>query len=369
MNEPRLDHHTGKTFGDLVPPRSHETSVIERRVRDFLVDAGYPITSESVGILCHHPEERHSFLTLTPDIVFEDWRLVVEVDPCPEIDKNSTRGSTHHGKEDEDRLRNALLADVGWTTLRLRIGATTGDEIGNRDVIVESSGFTKAAQTALTEALDDFKAGRPPQVRIAKKAASPRPAQRKSQVINIGEHGYSDSGHIFSWLPSLESKEKVTLRLAMSGRFLYNYNRVPLFIAEVALHEVPRDEWKARLTDYLQTHPDSITGTTKWPWGHSVLVGDGSAEAEQIRAACEHEKHTLDRLDFWFTSSGHIVQHYSPTALYATDDTDKAVAALHPEAVELGYHFTGVTSEDGYRGPYQRLYVSRDQIVATSLDE
>lgn len=370
MSEPRVDHQTGKTFGDLVPPRSHETSVIERTVRDFLITAGYPVAKKSVGILCHHPDE-YAFLTLTPDIVLEDWRLVVEVDPCAPVD--GMRGATHRGKEEVDRLRNTLLADVGWTTLRLRIGATLGEEIGDRDVLVESSSFTRSAQTALIEALDDFKADRPPRVRVAKKSASPRrSAQRKSQLVNIGEHRYSDGGFIFSWFPSLESKDKIVFRLPMGGRFLYTHDthsRVPLFVAEVGLHEVAREEWKPRLTDYLLAHADSIAGTTKWPWGKSILTGDGSAAAREISTACEHEKHTIDRMNFWFTVSGHLAQRSSPTALYATEDTEAPpLVALHPEAVEIGYRFAGVTSEKGYRGPYQRLYISRDPAVAAQVD-
>lgn len=364
VSQTAADPRTGKTFGELVPPRTHETSVIERGVRDFLIDAGYPVTKRRTGILCHHPDEGQTFLTLTPDIVLAEWRLVIEVDPCTELSRASTRGTTHRGMENEDRLRNDLLAAVGWQTLRLRLGASEGDNIGDRDVIVESSAFTKSAQAALTEALDDFKADREPCVRVVKKGPSPRPAKRRSHVVNIGEYNYSDDGYIFSWFPSLDSKAKVTLRLPMAGRFLYTHDRVPRFIAEVGLHEVPRDEWRTRLTDFLCEHAEQATGTTKWPWGDTILVGDGSPDAAAIMLACEHEKHTIDRIDFWFTVSGHPVQHPTPTALHASADQEPVVA-LHPDALSLGYRFSGVTAEHGYRGPYQRLYLSRDPETAT----
>ena len=55
MTEPAIDPHTQRTFGDVVPLRSHETSAIEKQVRRFLRDAGYAMAKR--GVLCHHPDE------------------------------------------------------------------------------------------------------------------------------------------------------------------------------------------------------------------------------------------------------------------------------------------------------------------------
>lgn len=216
MTEQMIDARTGATFGDVVPLRSHSTSAIEKQVRRFLREAGYPVAKR--GVLCHHPDEGKTFLTLTPDAVVEECRLAIEVDPCSPI---HFHGSSHHAEAEfeKDRIRNSLLGAVGWTVLRLRFGATEGMHIGDRDVVVASSSFTKAVQAALLEALEDFRANREPRVRVVAKAASPRPAKRRSHVVNIGEYKYSDDGHLFNWHPTLEA-DKIALRLCMNGRYL-----------------------------------------------------------------------------------------------------------------------------------------------------
>lgn len=70
-----VDPHTGRTFGDVVPARSTASSKIEKQVRDFLAEAGYPIPERAVGVLCHHTDAGKTFLTLTPDVVMEQHRL------------------------------------------------------------------------------------------------------------------------------------------------------------------------------------------------------------------------------------------------------------------------------------------------------
>ena len=79
------DTQSGAAFGDLVESRSRETSAIERRVFDYLREVGVPVGEQRPGILCHHPgvdragrpiERSKGHLTITPDIVIPDWRLV-----------------------------------------------------------------------------------------------------------------------------------------------------------------------------------------------------------------------------------------------------------------------------------------------------
>jgi len=353
MTEPLIDARTGATFGDVVPLRSHSTSAIEKQVRRFLREAGYPVAKR--GVLCHHPDEGKTFLTLTPDGVIEECRLAIEVDPCSPV---RFHGSSHHAETEfeKDRVRNSLLGAVGWTVLRLRLGATEGMHIGDRDVVVESSSFTKAAQAALLAALEDFRANREPRVRVVAKAASPRPAQRRSHVVNIGEYKYSDDGHLFNWHPTLEA-DKITLHLCMNGRYLYTHGRSALFIAEIGLHEVPRVEWRERLTEFLRDREPASLGTTKWPWGDTILDTAPGPIGEDIRERSEHEKHTLDREEFWFTLTGHPAPAWTPEALMSpAGDT---IAKLRPQARDLGYRFANVTLEQGVYGPYQRVVVSR----------
>lgn len=319
----------------------------------FLRGAGFDIR-DRVGVLCHHPEVGKTFLTLTPDIVMPDLRLVVEVDPCG--DSDHSHACSHAGKEDTDRLRNDLLAVVGWTVIRLRLGATVGQHIGDRDVVVESSGFTKAAQAALLEAIGDFTSLRPPTVRVVAKGKSPARAQRRSHVVNIGLDRYTDDTFWFTWYPSLDSPEKVLLRLAANGRYLYNKG----YVAEIGLHDVDQSAWKARLTGYLANRtPDDLVGTTKWPWGDLLLITDDPDDGivRAIIDASDHEKQTIDRVTFYFSTRGHHIGHWTPASLVRADGSP--LAFIHPDAVDAGYRFAAVTSRDGYRGPFQEVFITR----------
>jgi len=361
-----VDPHTGRTFGDVVPTRSRATSKVEAQVRDFLAASGYPVPTRRVGVLCHHTDARKTFLTLTPDVVFEDLRLAVEVDPCGD----TNRYDTHAGDQAKDRLRNDLLAAVGWTVIRLRLDAKEGDHIGERDVVVESSGFTKAAQTALIEAIDDHRAQRPARVRFVPKGTSPTPAKRRSPVVNIGLDRYSDDTYWFTWYPNLDSPESHKYRLAANGRYLYARDGLgSVFVAELGLQEVDRADWKARLTDYLADKtPADLRGTTKWPWGDTLLLPATHADpaapdepadpvvADIIRAS-DHEKQTIDRINFWFTFSGDHVAGWTPDTLHRADETP--IVSMHPDAVAVGYRFAAVSLDRGYRGPYQRITITR----------
>jgi len=88
---------------------------------------------------------RHRLMTLTPDIALVAHRIDVEVDPCGA----SSRGYSHRGEEERDASRNALMAEAGWTVIRLRLGAAECMSIGPCDVVVESGSFTQAASRAL----------------------------------------------------------------------------------------------------------------------------------------------------------------------------------------------------------------------------
>lgn len=351
----RVNPPSGPTFGDVVSATSRPTSKVEESVKTVLREAGFRVAKGPMGVVCHHPDKDKVVLTLTPDIVLRDLWLAVEVDPCGPV--GSSRGYTHAGEEEKDRLRNDLLAAVGWTVIRLRLGAAKGNHIGDRDVVVESSGFTKAAQVALLEAIDDFTHQRPPRVRFAPKGKTPTPTKRRSHVVNIGPDRYSDDTYWFTWYPNLDSDEKVSLRLAAAGRYLYRGGR---FVAEVGLHQVDQTGWKTRLTDYLTDRtPADLSGTTKWPWGDTLLTAADPADpaAADIIRASDHDKQTIDRIDFWFTVSGDHIATCTPHVLHRADQTP--LVTIHSDAIAVGYRFADVTSEHGYRGPYQRLTITR----------
>ncbi|RNM11876.1 hypothetical protein EFL26_22330 [Nocardioides pocheonensis] len=311
-----------------------------------------------MGVVCHHPDERGRSLTLTPDIVLRELWLAIEVDPCGPV---GSHGYSHAGAEEKDRTRNALLAAVGWTVIRLRLGATEGAQIGERDLIIESSGFTRAAQTALLEAIEDYRQERPPRVRVVPKGKTPATAARRSHVVNIGLDRYSDDTYWFTWYPVLDEAENHKYRLAADGRYLYaRTGRGSAFVAEVGLHQVDRADWRARLTDYLADKtPASLRGTTKWPWGDTLLIPalpDDQVGNEIIRAS-DHEKQTIDRIEFWFTISGDSIGGWTSDALRRADETP--IVTIHPAAAALGYRFVEVTLDRGHRGSYQRITVSR----------
>lgn len=177
-------------LGELIPTRNAETSKIEEQVRSAIAHAGYSIPEPRQAVWCRHPDAADRLLPLTPDVVLADHHILVEVDPCGDV-SNSSHGSSHRGEEEQDLRRNALFAEAGWTVIRIRFDTKRGEHLGPRDVLVESSGFTKAAQNALLEAIDDAINERRARVRIVRKGKTPAPAQRRSQVVNIGEYHYS----------------------------------------------------------------------------------------------------------------------------------------------------------------------------------
>lgn len=356
---PLKDPSTESTFGDVVPTRSRASSKIEAQVKMFLADGGYQVAQGRAGVLCHHTDPKWPFLTLTPDVILAGLRLAIEVDPCGPTP--SHRGSSHFGNEATDKLRNDLLAAVGWTVIRLRLGAEEGQHIGDRDVVVQSSGFTKAAQNALIEAIEDFKNDRPPTVRLVRKSKSPEPAQRRSHVVNIGLDQYSDDTYWFTWYPELDQPKSHSFRLAAAGRYLYAMTgRESRFVEEIGLHRVDRALWKARLTSHLDGRMvTDLVATTKWPWGDLLLVATDPDDvlAAEIVQSSDHEKQTIDRISFWFTVSGAHVASWSSEALCRADGVP--VVTMHPDAVAAGYRFADVSQEHGYRGAYQRVVVSR----------
>jgi hypothetical protein len=105
-------------IGDVLPARSHVSSLIEETVRAHFVKMGYAMSEEKVAVLCRHPDPKHKYLTLTPDIVLVDHKIAVEVDPCGRCD--SARGYTHRGEEEKDQIRN----DAEPLNIVARAGAT-----------------------------------------------------------------------------------------------------------------------------------------------------------------------------------------------------------------------------------------------------
>lgn len=350
---------TGIVRGGVTEARNRTTSVVEESVRDLLRDAGYRVPKQKMAVWCDHPDKPDRLLPLTPDIVLIGKRLAIEVDPCNHL--TSHHGASHRGKEGEDLRRNHLLQAVGWTVLRLRLGGDKGMQIGARDVVCESSSLTADVAQALLAAVDDAIEKREPLVRFVpkKSTASPRKAPvRRSSVVRLAEYTYGDQGHIFSWLPDLESSTRVHLRLAFGGRFLYTHAQPPRFIGTVALNDLPRSDWKPRLQEVLPTlAAQMLAGSGKYPWGEELLIAEPSdPDAVAIVSACEW-KCDIDRADYYFTTNCERLASATDDSLL--DEAGNAIVRLHPQAAQLGYRFVSLERLHGYRGPYERVTLTR----------
>lgn len=124
--------------------------------------AGYVVPEDKVSVWCPHPDKPNWLLPLTPDVALVEHLIAVEVDPCGAT--TSHHGSSHRGEEEQDRLRNTLMGEVGWSVLRMRLGAEEGSQIGERDVVCESAGLTKGMSEALLAALEEAVSSEPAQV-------------------------------------------------------------------------------------------------------------------------------------------------------------------------------------------------------------
>jgi hypothetical protein len=351
----------GLVPGDVQQARNTVTSAIEEKVRETVRSAGYKVPKVKMAVLCHHPNPEFNVLSITPDIVLVEHKIAIEVDPL----SNTRRYPTHTGAEDKDRARNGLMEAVGWTVIRLRLGGSEGSHIGSRDVVVESSGFTQAAQIALIEAIEDKIASRRAKVRVVKKGKTPTKAQRRSAVVNIGPNRYADDGHHFKWFPNPEASMPEPMRLCANGRYLYRSSLDEAgFVAEVGLHEVPREEWRDRLATFLEGFDLTGAGGTKWPWGDTLLVAAGSHHGSKIIIDdCEYRT-SIDKAALYFTTNCDQIATWNADCIGTSDQTP--IVSLAPEAVAIGYRIVAVELLRGYRGAYQRITITRQPADATA---
>lgn len=333
------------------------TSKVEEEVRAFLWESGYEVPEKKLAIWCRHPQRLARFLALTPDIALVEHKLALEVDPC--APNSSNRGATHFGLEEEDLLRNALMVEAGWTVIRLRLGGVQGSHIGDRDVVCESSSLTAAGKSALLETLQEFIDNAPAKVRFIPKAdrSKVKKPTRHASVLRINEFQYADDGHIFSWYPSLDSKRKRYMRLAMNGRFLYDYEKESSFICEVGLHKLPRKEWPAHLTSVLAQMSPTVMGSSKFPWGGSLFVAVGDEDAAMQIITDAGYKGTIDVCNYGFSTWVGGVS--SSDGIQILNGHGQAMVRLHEQAVELGYFIESLVGCDSRRGPYSRVEISR----------
>ncbi|MHA7168358.1 DUF559 domain-containing protein [Arthrobacter bambusae] len=325
------------SIGAVVQSRNLTTSQTEQQVRDKLVAAGLAVHKGRSGIQCGHEAQRNNFPILTPDILISKTRVCVEVDPA----------HTHAGKENDDRTRNQLLDDVGWTVVRLRLGGL--ESVGEHDVLAESDSVTNEAIDALVIAVSDAIAGRPGSIRTIKKKQVP--AREKPRLGALAEHKHYENAYYVSW----RSNSGRLLRLvAMDyGRYLASAEgwEAPRFICGLGLNELPRKEWRTALLDILGKLSDTdFVPVSTFPWGDELFIG------EQAPAVRISPKFHLGASVWDLTANIVGADTFTETAICAGTDVQ---AELHPEAVERGWRIAAVGQRTGKHGIYQEVQLLR----------
>jgi very-short-patch-repair endonuclease len=161
-------------IGSVVMSQNHVTSKLEDSIRQKLIDAGLKLHKGRSAIQCGHEPVFDNYPVLTPDILITSSKVAVEIDS----------DYTHSTEVDKDRIRNHLLAEVGWTVVRLRLGGL--EPVGPYDVVSQSSGATKAGIDALVKAVGDAVAGRPGVIRSVKKICNPEGDETEVETWDDG---------------------------------------------------------------------------------------------------------------------------------------------------------------------------------------
>jgi len=121
------------------------------------------------------------------------------------------------------------------------------------------------------------------------------------------------------------------------------------------LHEVPREEWKERLTELLAGGLPDRSGR-KWPWGPTLLRPVPGVAPNDVVAACER-KATVDDGVIVFTVSGADLARWSEEGFFTA--AEDPVVMLDPEALRADYRVEELVSLDGRFGPYQQVLIRR----------
>lgn len=327
------------SVGTVLQSRSTAISKLELGVREKLVAEGFKVHKGRSAIQCGYEPRRGNYPILTPDILISKEKVCIEVDS----------GYTHRGEEEKDRTRNRLLAEAGWTVVRLRLGGL--EPIGPYDVVAESSADTKQSIEALVEAVKDAVASRPGKVRrVEKKPAAPK---KKSRLGAIAEHKYYDNAYYVSW--TLESGQKHQMIAAAGGRYLAQADGwgFPRFIRNLGLHEVPRAQWRKVLEPVLEAMDEAdFAPVSVFPWGDSFFIGD---QADKIALP---SKFNPGGPGCSLTSNLDGVHAYTDSAI--ADEAGSVLVEIHPDAVEMGWKIAVVELRTGYRGDYQAIGLVRD---------
>lgn len=328
--------------GTVVTSTNPVTSKTEQLVMESLLAAGFSLHKGRSAIQCGLEPLKGNYPVLTPDILVSKSKVCVEVDPA-----------YHHDGQamfERDRLRNQLLADVGWTVVRLRLGGLAA--IGEHDVLSDPANPTLPALAALAEAVEDAVAGRPGKIRQITKA--PTTANKKSRLGAIAEHKYYENAHYVSW--TADSGAVLRLVAVDNGRYLAQSTgfSFPRFIRLLHLEDTPRPKWRGPLEAILSAmaEPD-FEPTSAFPWGDELFVGP---QAGAMRLS---EKFNPGHFHWELTANLEGLHSHTEVAFCDVDSV--VLAELHPEAVSLGWQIHHVGARSGSRGSYQVVQLARSR--------
>lgn len=324
-------------LGAVVMSKNPTTSGMEEQVRRKLIDAGLKLHKGRSAIQCGFELIKGNHPVLSPNILIKSSKVAVEVDSY----------YTHGDEVEKDRLRNQLLADVGWTVVRLRLGGL--EAIGPHDVLCESAGQTKAAIEALVEAVEDAVAGRPGTIRRVKKAKAPKRIAPKSRLGALAPHKYYENAFYCAWTGT--RGDRTQLIVMDSGNYLAadEFGSAPRFVAWLGLAGTPRTKWREPIIELL-SKLKVFEAISRYPWGDDLWVG------EQADKMVWLDKFNLSAEGFSGSSNLIGADGWNKSEIYAGD---QVLTSLHPGAVDAGWPLTELANHTGYRGPYQRYVIQR----------
>lgn len=258
-----------------------------------------------------------------------------------------------------DKTRNRLLAEAGWTVIRLRMGGL--EPLGEYNVVAETDNVTKDIVTALKDAIDDVVAGRPGAVRrVSKKEVLG--SRKKSRLGAVAEHKYYENAFYVSWTG--ESGEIARMVAMDSARYLAVSEgwEAPRFICALNLHQLPRTQWRAVLEPLLESMEEAgFAAVSTFPWGDELFLGE---HADAI--------HLSPKFNLGGTAQTGVrslvrgVDSYSDTTLSADGEL---MAELHPEAVTRGWIIAEVRAQASGGQLIQLLRKTRSNSSSDSTSE
>jgi very-short-patch-repair endonuclease len=303
-------------IGAVVASQNPATSQIEQHVLQRLLEGGLAVR-QGLAIQCGYDGLRNLFPVLTPDFVIDGTTVCVEVDPV----------YTHGGRELQDVMRNALLTQVGWTVVRLRLGGQKA--VSRYDVIAEGEAITDEVITALVAAVADAVAGRPPTIRKVAKPAS----RVQGRLSQLNPRSSWAGARFCTW--TLDTGETVRLAVMDSGRYLgLDKGKGGVWCLRLLhLHRTPRNRWRGELETLLeQMRAQDFAPVSAFPWGDRFFTGPSGPNVV-LPASFNLGGQSCELI---LNATG--VTAWTPRELRAGDTT---VLRIHAESVAAGWRIAG----------------------------